>query len=104
METRTYFISAAVAGLFVFANWLTKKSLDEGYAWLTPLVFILGGLAFLTFRFVCRDVGLAVASSVVDSLLLLGTLLVAYVVLGEQLSAIKWAGVVLIVVGLFLVR
>lgn len=104
MEARTYFLSALVALLFVLANAMTKQSLSEGKEWLVLPLFLLGGTAFVVFRFVCKEVGLARSSAVVDSLLLLGTIAVAAAFFGEKLTVIQWIAILGIVVCLYLLR
>ncbi len=104
MDARTYLMAGLVALLFILANGLTKESLKEGREWLVPVLFLLGGTAFVAFRSVCKVVELARASAVVDSLLLIGTILLAVVFFGERLPAYQWFLLAGLVTILFLLR
>jgi multidrug transporter EmrE-like cation transporter len=104
MDFRSFLLSASVAAMFVMANVLTKKSLEEGWHWLTWVVSLLAVIAFLSFRFLCQRFGLAVASGVVDSILTIASILIAMFFFKEQLSYRQIAGLTFIVVGIFLVK
>ncbi len=104
MDYKGISFSAGVALLFVLANILTKKSLDAGWEWLMIVVSFLVVGAFMTFRAVCKSFGLAVASGVVDSLMMIFTIAIAIVVFKESLTAKQYAGLALLVIGLQLVR
>ena len=67
-------------------------------------VSVLAVLAFLGFRWACKEFGLGVASGVVDSLLTLLTVAYAVFILKDRLSGSQYAGLVLILVGLLLVK
>ena len=104
MNLTSFLWSAAVAGLYVAANVLTKRSLEPGRAWLMILVSVLAVGAFFAFRAICKQFGLAVASGVVDSLLTLLTLAIAVLWDKEVLTTTQLTGLGFILVGLFLVR
>jgi len=104
MEWRSLFASSAVACLFVIANVLTERSLAAGRGWVMLVVCFTACVAFLGFRWCCSHYGLAVASSVVDSVLTIMTVGYAFIVLGERLSAAQCCGVVLLLAGLLLVN
>ncbi len=104
MDYKAISFSAGVALLFVFANILTKKSLDAGWEWLMVVVSFLAVAAFIAFRSVCKNFGLAVASGVVDSFLTIFTIAVAIFVFKESLTAKQYAGLGLLFIGLYLVR
>jgi len=104
MEWRPLLASSAVACLFVIANILTERSLSAGKGWLMFFVFVAACAAFIGFRWCCRHYGLAIASSVVDSFLTLGTVGYAFVVLGESLSRSQCCGIAFLLAGLLLVN
>ena len=104
MEWRPLLVSSVVACLFVIANVLTERSLSAGRGWLMFFVFVAACAAFVGFRWCCRHYGLAIASSVVDSVLTHGTVGYAFVVLGESLSRAQCCGVAFLVAGLVLVN
>jgi drug/metabolite transporter (DMT)-like permease len=104
MDGRAIVFSVVVAMLYVAANVLTEKSLEPGKTHLMGVVFLLAIVAFLGFRWCCQQFGLAIASTVVDSLLTLLTVGYAVFILKDRLTSIQYVGIVLMIVGLLLVK
>jgi drug/metabolite transporter (DMT)-like permease len=104
MDSRAIFLSVCVAGLYVFANVLTEKSLTPGKEHYMAYVCVIAVVAFLGFRWCCQQFGLGVASAVVDSLLTLLTVAYAIIILKDRLTAIQYVGVLLLLLGLLLVK
>jgi multidrug transporter EmrE-like cation transporter len=104
MDARAILLSVAVALLYVLANVLTEKSLEEGKSHYMGYVSLVAVIAFWGFRWTCQHFGLAVASAVVDSLLTLLTVAYAIFVLKDSLSTIQYVGVFFLLIGLLLVK
>jgi multidrug transporter EmrE-like cation transporter len=92
------------AVVFVLCNLGTKFSLNAGKAWLMHGVYGGAILAYWMFRKVCSHHGLAVSSSVVDSLVTVATVMIGILVLHEQLNVKQYVGLLMILIGLQLVR
>jgi drug/metabolite transporter (DMT)-like permease len=104
MDGRALFFTTAVALLMVAANVFTERSLQPGKGYLMALVFLAACLGFWGFRYCCQAFGLTVASSVVDTLLTLLTVGYGVFILQEKLGTVQYAGIALLLVGLFLVK
>ena len=104
MDGRAILFSVVVAMLYVAANVLTEKSLEPGKTHLMGYVFLLAVVAFIGFRWCCQQFGLAIASTVVDSLLTLLTVGYAVFILKDRLTSIQYVGIVLMIAGLLLVK
>ena len=104
MDGKALFFTTFVALLMVAANVFTERSLHPGKGHLMAVVFLAACAGFWGFRYCCQAFGLTVASSVVDTLLTLLTVGYGVFVLQEKLGAVQYAGIVLLLVGLFLVK
>lgn len=104
MDARALFFCVVIAMTYVIANILTERSLQPGKVHYMGYVSIIAVLAFFGFRWACQQFGLGVASGIVDSLLTLLTIGYAVFVLKEGLTAVQYAGLAFILVGLLLVK
>lgn len=104
MNPYAILISIAVALLFVLANSLAMKSLESGREWVVWVSGSVGFVAFIGFRYVCKQYGLAIASGIVDSSLTIITILVGIFFFQETLSVRQYLGLAMIVGGILLIR
>jgi drug/metabolite transporter (DMT)-like permease len=104
MDVKFVISSVGVAGLFVLANALTLKSLEPGMAWLMLVVSVTSVGGYFAFRFMCAASGLAIAAGIVDSVIIFLTLGIAVFIFDEQLTIRQYVGLVVLLVGLYLVR
>src|SRR5438270_10570385 len=80
-------------------SWTGLTGLVSPFVWL-GIVFMI--LSFITWLYVLRHLALSVAfpvSQVVHVMVPLGS----WIVLGEKINAVRWSGIALVIVGLFLV-
>lgn len=104
MDVKSVLLTVGVAGLFVLANALTLKSLEPGMSWLMIVVSVISVAAFFAFRFMCDAYGLAIAAGFVDSLIVFLSVVIAVFIFEEQLATRQYVGLVVLLVGLFLLR
>lgn len=104
MGYRDLLLSILCAGTFLLCNTGAKVSLTPGREWLMYLVYCGSVLSFWLFRQVCISNGLAVSSSIVDSLVTVISVLVGVFILQEQLVPRQYIGLGALFAGLYLIR
>ena len=104
MDVKSVLLNVGVAGLFVLANALTFKSLEPGMSWLMIVVSATSIAAYFAFRFMCDAYGLAVAAGIIDSLVVFLSLVIAIFIFKEHLTTRQYVGLVVLLVGLYLIR
>lgn len=89
---------------FMLCNLGAKLSLKPDQGWLLIPVCCGASVAYWFFRRACEVSGLAVASSIIDSLAALISVMIGLFVLHEQLLPRQYIGLVTLFVGLYLIR
>ena len=101
----TFIICAWVASLFVAANLSVMQSVKSQHSSLWMLATsILAVAAFFAHRAIIVKFGALRATGIVDSLLTVFTLLIAWYLFQEKLTTVQWLGIGLMLVGLYLVK
>ncbi len=80
-------------------SWTGLTSLGSPFVWLGILFMIL---SFVTWLYVLRHLALSVAFPISQSVHVLVPLC-SWLVLSERISAVRWCGIALVLIGLFLV-
>jgi drug/metabolite transporter (DMT)-like permease len=101
----TFLICSLVAALFVAANLSVMQSVKSERVWFWMLVTsALAVCAFWAHRAIIIKFGAMRATGIVDSLLTVFTLLVAWFLFQEKLTNLQWTGIGFMLVGLYLVK
>lgn len=101
----TFVICALVASLFVAANLSVMQSVKSEHSGLWMFATsVLAVAAFFAHRAIIVKFGALRATGIVDSLLTVFTLLIAWYLFQEKLTTVQWLGIGLMLVGLYLVK
>ena len=101
----TFLVCALVASLFIAANLSVMQSVKSEHSGLWMLATsLLAIAAFFAHRAIIIKYGALRATGIVDSLLTVFTLLIAWYLFQEELTAVQWLGIGLMLVGLYLVK
>jgi multidrug transporter EmrE-like cation transporter len=94
----------ACAALSTLADTLGTSWWEQKRLWMLLAILGLSPLVFLAFGYVGSHFGLAKASSLTNTLVVIGPILVGIIFRGElrQLSAVELAGIVLALAGIIL--
>ena len=92
------------AGLFTAANICVKLSLNKDRQWAIFLAFAASIAAYWIFKRTCEAKGLAITESIFGSLITVLTVAAGIWMFRESLTAKQFAGLALIIAGLFLVQ
>lgn len=95
-------VTVAISANSISAIW--AKQDDKFSIWLLAVIFI-SPLVFITYGLVTSRIGVALASSVIDSLLIIGTIAVGLVLFNEwdKILSPQYVGIVLILLGISLI-
>jgi drug/metabolite transporter (DMT)-like permease len=93
---------SGVSVLSVLHGKAWEKS-GSGWSWHLPVVFVLGGAAFVAQSYLSRAEASHVFVAFVDGVLVIGTLALLYLLYRERTSVTQWVGLGVVIVGLLLV-
>lgn len=75
----------------------------SGWSWHLPVVFLLGGAAFVAQSYLSHAEASHVFMAFVDGVLVIGTLALLYVLFREPTSTVQWVGMGVVILGLLLI-
>lgn len=95
-------VVVAVSANSISAIW--AKQDNKLSIWLVAVI-VISPLVFITYGLVTSRIGVALASSVIDSLLIVGTIMVGLLLFKEwdKISSLQYAGMALALLGISLI-